>query len=68
MTDQAELLPRTLDLLILKAVSLGDVHGYDVLLLTSAGRRALGQEVESWNRLAEAIATVLGATPQEIRA
>jgi hypothetical protein len=49
-------------------VSLGDVHGYDVLLLTSAGRRALGQEVESWNRLAEAIATVLGATPQEIRA
>ena len=32
MTDQAELLPGTLDLLILKAVSLGDVHGYGVLL------------------------------------
>jgi transcriptional regulator len=28
----AELLPGTLDLLILKAVSLGDVHGYGVLL------------------------------------
>jgi PadR family transcriptional regulator PadR len=99
MTDQADLLPGTLDLLILKAVSLGDVHGYGVLLrieqisggaleiqqgalypalyrlehrgliesewgksennrrakfyrLTRAGRRELGQEVESWNRLA----------------
>ncbi|MGD8728291.1 MAG: PadR family transcriptional regulator [Gemmatimonadota bacterium] len=113
MTDQAELLPGTLDLLILKAVSLGDVHGYGVLLrieqisggkleiqqgalypalyrlehrgliasewgrsennrrakfyrLTRAGRRELGQEVESWNRLTEAMAMVLGATPQEI--
>jgi transcriptional regulator len=28
----AELLPGTLDLLILKAISLGDVHGYGVLL------------------------------------
>ena len=32
MPDQADLLPGTLDLLILKAVSLGDVHGYGVLL------------------------------------
>jgi transcriptional regulator len=32
MTDQAELLPGTLDLLILKAVSLGNAHGYGVLL------------------------------------
>lgn len=32
MTDQAELLPGTLDLLILKAVSLGKLHGYGVLL------------------------------------
>jgi len=30
--DQADLLPGTLDLLILKAVSLGAVHGYGVLL------------------------------------
>jgi PadR family transcriptional regulator, regulatory protein PadR len=32
MPDQAELLPGTLDLLILKAVSLGSLHGYGVLL------------------------------------
>jgi transcriptional regulator len=32
MPDEAELLPGTLDLLILKAVSLGQLHGYGVLL------------------------------------
>ncbi len=32
MTDPAGLLPGTLDLLILKAVSLGRLHGYGVLL------------------------------------
>ena len=32
MTDSAELLPGTLDVLILKAVSLGKLHGYGVLL------------------------------------
>jgi PadR family transcriptional regulator PadR len=32
MTDQAGVLPGTLDLLILKAVSLGKLHGYAVLL------------------------------------
>jgi len=31
MNDEAELLPGTLDLLILKAVSLGPLHGYGVL-------------------------------------
>lgn len=114
MSEQADLLPGTLDLLILKAVSLGDVHGYGVLLrieqisggaleiqqgalypalyrlehrgliesewgrsennrrakfyrLTGAGRRELGQETASWNRLAEAIATALAATPREVR-
>jgi transcriptional regulator len=30
--DQAQVLPGTLDLLILKAVSLGPLHGYGVLL------------------------------------
>ncbi len=30
--EQAELLPGNLDLVILKAISLGDVHGYGVLL------------------------------------
>jgi PadR family transcriptional regulator PadR len=32
MPNQAELLPGTLDMLILKAVSLGPQHGYGVLL------------------------------------
>src|SRR6266446_8684792 len=32
MSPQADLLPGTLDLLILKAVSLGSHHGYGVLL------------------------------------
>lgn len=32
MTELAQLLPGTLDLLILKAVSLGPLHGYGVLL------------------------------------
>ena len=32
MTGQAQLLPGTLDLLILKAISLGPLHGYGILL------------------------------------
>lgn len=32
MTNEAELLPGTLDLLILKGVSLGPLHGYGILL------------------------------------
>src|SRR5207244_8988965 len=32
MAEQADLLPGTLDLLILKAISLGPQHGYGVLL------------------------------------
>jgi transcriptional regulator len=32
MADQADLMPGTLDLLILQAVSLGEHHGYGVLL------------------------------------
>ncbi|MGH7577766.1 MAG: PadR family transcriptional regulator [Longimicrobiales bacterium] len=113
MTKHAELLPGTLELLILKAVSLGKQHGYGVLLrigqisggalqiqqgalypalyrlehqglitsewgtsennrrakyyrLTAAGRRRLGEEVAGWNRLVEAIARSLAATPQEL--
>jgi transcriptional regulator len=113
MPAPAELLPGTLDLLILKAVSLGKLHGYGVLLrieqisggalqiqqgalypalyrlehqgliasewgtsannrrakfyrLTAAGRRRLGQETASWNRLVEAIARSLAATPREV--
>jgi PadR family transcriptional regulator, regulatory protein PadR len=112
MSPSAELLPGTLDLLILKAVSLGRLHGYGVLLrieqitggalqiqqgalypalyrlehqglvesewgtsennrrakfyrLTVAGRARLGEEVAGWNRLVDAIALALRATPQE---
>ena len=112
MPQATDILPGTLDVLILKAVSLGRLHGYGVLLrieqisggalqiqqgalypalyrlehqglidsewgvsdnnrkakyyrLTAAGRRRLGQETESWNRLAAAIAMALSATPQE---
>ena len=32
LNDQAQLLPGTLDLLILRAVSLGPLHGYGILL------------------------------------
>ncbi len=112
MNDQAGILPGTLDLLILKAVSLGQLHGYGVLLrieqisggalqiqqgalypalyrlehqgliesewgtsennrrakfyrLTAAGRERLGEEVASWNRLADAMAMALRSIPQE---
>jgi len=109
----ADLLPGTLDMLILKAVSLGGLHGYGVLLrseqisggalqvqqgalypalyrlehqgliasewgtsennrkakyyrLTTTGRKRLGEETASWQRLVEAIARSLAATPQEV--
>lgn len=42
MSNQAELLPGTLDLLILKAVSLGPLHGYGILLrIGQISRQAL---------------------------
>jgi transcriptional regulator len=106
---QAQLLQGTLDLLVLKAASLGKLHGYGILLrieqisgstlsieqgalypalyrlerqgllktewgisennrrakyysLTPAGRARLEKEVDSWNRLAHAIATAIKAT------
>jgi len=112
VTDQAQLLPGTLDLLILRAVSLGPLHGYGILLriaqisgntllveqgalypglfrlvrqgllranwgtsdnnrrakfyeLTTAGRKRLREETESWNRLAAAMQSALGAQPEE---
>ncbi len=45
MPERADLLPGTLDLLILKAVSLGPLHGYGVLLrITQISGRALAIE------------------------
>src|SRR5438067_13573474 len=42
MATHAELLPGTLDLLILKAVSLGPLHGYGILLrIEQISREAL---------------------------
>ncbi|MFI5250107.1 MAG: PadR family transcriptional regulator [Gemmatimonadales bacterium] len=111
MSAPAQILPGTLDLLTLKAVSLGPLHGYGILLrigqisqrtllieqgalypalfrlvrqgllksrwgtsennrrakfyeLTVQGRKRLGEETESWNRLAAAIALALGAQPE----
>ena len=112
MAPHADLLPGTLDVLILKAVSLGPLHGYGVLLrieqitqgallveqgalypalyrlehqgliagewgvsdnnrrakfytLTPAGRRALREQTNSWNRLATAMAAALKARASE---
>lgn len=113
MSVSAELLAGNLDLVILKAISLGEVHGYGVLLrieqisggailvqqgalypalyrleqrgliagrwgtssnnrrarfyqLTALGRRRFQQEQLSWQRLVEAMARSLTATPQEL--
>ena len=46
MAPSAQLLPGNLDLLILKAISLGDVHGYGVLLRIEqiSGRAILVQQ------------------------
>ena len=112
MAEPANLLQGTLDMLILKAVSLGPLHGYGVLLriqqisrdrleiqqgslypalyrlehhgflssewgdsennrkakyyrLTAAGRRRLHEETRNWNRMADIIAGILNAAPEE---
>ena len=113
MAKPFDLLQGTLDMLILKAVSLGPLHGYGILLriqqiskdrleiqqgslypalyrledqgwiasewgesenkrkakyyrLTAAGRRQLQAEAEQWNRMAEIIAGILKARPEEV--
>ena len=113
MPKPLELLQGTLDLLILKSVSLGPLHGYGVLLriqqissdrldiqqgslypalyrlehqgwivsewgesdnkrrakyyrLTAAGKRRLQAETEKWNEMADVIAGILKATPEQI--
>ena len=107
------LLPGTLELLILKAISLQRLHGYGVLLrirqisgealdvpqgslypalnrlehqglitaewgesdnrrrakyyrLTPAGRRRFKEDAAGWTRLAAAMTSALGATPDEV--
>ena len=112
INPKSDLLQGTLDMLILKAASLGPLHGYGILLriqqisggrleiqqgslypalyrlehhgfivstwgesenkrrakyyaLTPAGRRRLQAETRSWNRMADVIAAVLNAVPEE---
>ena len=68
-----------LDLLILKAVPLGPLHGYGVLLrinqiskealhyrLTPAGRKRLRDEPAGWDRLVTMIGAAMDATPEEV--
>ena len=68
MGEQAQILPGTLDLLILKA-SWGTSENnrrakfYE---LTATGRTRLREETDGWNRLAVAIAAALAARPEEI--
>ena len=113
MSGELEILQGTLDLLILKAVSLGPLHGYGILLriqqvskdrleiqqgslypalyrlehqgwlasewgesdnkrkakyyrLTSAGKRRLQAEMQRWNRIADVMAGILRATPEQV--
>jgi transcriptional regulator len=113
MPKAQDLLQGTLDMLILKAVSLGQLHGYGVLLriqqisgerlqiqqgslypalyrlehqgliksewgesdnkrkakyyaLTPAGRRRFQEQTQNWEQMADIIATVLKASPDEL--
>jgi PadR family transcriptional regulator, regulatory protein PadR len=113
MPKSQDLLQGTLDLLILKAVSLGPLHGYGVLLriqqisgerlqiqqgslypalyrlehqglirsewgesenkrkaryysLTPSGRKRFQEETRNWEQMADIIATVLNASPEEL--
>jgi len=113
MNNQLGLLQGTLDMLILKAISLSPLHGYGILLriqqiskdrleiqqgslypalyrlehqgwitsewgesenkrkakyyrLTATGKRRLQAETQKWNRMADVIAGILRATPEEV--
>jgi len=113
MARQVDLMQGTLDMLILKAVSLAPLHGYGVLLriqqiskdrleiqqgslypalyrlerqgliasewgesdnnrrakyyrLTAAGRRQLQQAARKWNDMADIIAGILNASPEDV--
>ena len=113
MKDSLELLQGTLDMVILKAVSLGPLHGYGILLriqqiskdrleipqgslypalyrlehqgwtrsewgesenkrkakyyrLTATGKRGFQSETERWNQMADVIAGILSARPEEV--
>jgi hypothetical protein len=70
MPPSAELLPGTLDLLILRAVSSRRPHGYGVLLrierISRGGRKQLREETTGCNRFVAGIATALTVTPEAV--
>lgn len=113
MPKELDLLQGTLDMLILKAVSLGPLHGYGILLriqqlagqkievqqgslypalarlehagalesewgesdnnrkakyyrLTATGTSQLSANTDAWNRMADLMAGILNATPEQI--
>ena len=59
MSEEAQLLPGTLDLLILKAVSLGPLHGYAVLsrIEQISGKRLFVEQGALFTGLVQARAT-----------
>jgi DNA-binding PadR family transcriptional regulator len=59
MSGKAQLFLGSLDLLILKAVSLAPLHGYGFLL-------RIQEETEGWNPIAAAMASALTTRPEEI--
>jgi len=70
MPPSAELLPGTLDLLILRAVSSRRPHGYGVLLrieqVSRGGRKQRREETVGRNRFVAGIATALTVAPEAV--
>jgi len=70
MPPSAELLPGTLDLLILRAVSSRRPHGYGVLLrieqISRGGRKQRREETVGCNRFVAGIATALTVAPEAV--
>jgi hypothetical protein len=60
----ASILPGTLEVPILKAVSLGPQPGYGVTL-TRAGKRRLADEFDGWHACASAMSLALAARSAE---
>ena len=65
LSKPTDLVPGTLDLLILKVIAPGPMHGWAIAKyyrLTKAGRRILEQEAAPWERLPAAISLVVETT------